>query len=723
MQSNLSALREETLAVMAAAMGCVGYVGYTLITATPLRSGATDVMRWSVLSVVLVAIATWALRVRAPHAAALVCVGGNLGATALLLYATENSALGVLFVLPILFSSLLLKRNMLIGAAVGAIVLLSIVPGAAEEGRSLRTIIMLIVMLVTVLAFIAARNTQTTLDWLSHAYQRAMENEQMLREQIVENLRVNKRLDELATQFERANQLLAFERNSAEDARQLKQQFAQTISHELRTPLNLVVAFADLMLQSPELYEAQLPPRYARDLAIIHRNALHLQSLVNDVLDLARIEAAQMALAIERVHPSAIVAEAERTMRSLVEAHGLRLETRMADDLPEIQVDPTRVRQVLINLLSNAVRFTPNGGIAIDLRHDAHADEVVFSITDTGVGIAPQDIGRLFQEFQQIDGSMRRKQGGTGLGLVISKHFVEMHDGRIWVDSAVGVGSRFSFVLPVRRGGAASAAVEVFGEPLPEAQDRRVVLLVTRSAVSADLISRRAPQFRVIHAADEEDVMRILPVAQPQVIVLDSALYVNDAEALRALARRWNLERAVLVSSPFPGEDAVRRQVGGERYLVKPITRDLLAEALRRTAPDARTVMIVDDDHDYVQLLRRMLESLSAGQRICYAHSGAEALAMLQDVRPDVLLLDLQLPDMNGGEIIANLRGRSLHEHVPVIVISAVDGSVTSIKEDPLVIVKPGSFTSRDVLAVMTSAMDIADHAAPEARMRGGAAA
>lgn len=711
-RANLDALHEETLTVIAVAMGVIAYGGFALMVSTPLRNTATDGARLASVLAGGVAMLTFYLRRRHASLAAIVCVAGTFGAVALFTRATAQPALGGLFVLPIMFSSVLLRRRLVVVIAVLAGLFVLASAGRADATAAM---LLLIITLVTITSLVSARNILITLAWLSHAYQRATENERLLRDQSVEMKRVMKRLDELATRLERANQQLAFERNASEEARRLKQQFAQTISHELRTPLNLVVAFSELMAQSPELYDAPLPPRYMRDLSIVQRNAAHLQSLVNDVLDLARIEAAHMALVVERVQPEAIIGEAERTIRSLVEAQHLSLHVDIAPGLPAIMADTTRVRQVLINLLSNAVRFTQRGGVTLRAWHDAVANEIVFAVSDTGVGIPAADLGRLFQEFQQLDGSTRRKHGGTGLGLVISKRFVDMHGGRIWVESEQGVGSTFSFALPVSRAVDVPQSPflgEVDGAQLPEAPGRRVMLLVTPSAISANLIARRIPQARVVIAPDLDRAQELARTLQPHVVVIDSEVRPFDKDMLRALMREWQLERAVFVSCPLPGEDALRQDLGIERYLVKPITRDALADALRRAAPDARHVMVVDDDHDFVQLLRRMLDSMAAGYRITYAHSGAEALAMLADARPDVLLLDLQLPDMTGADVIERMRHDPALQHVPVIVISAVDASATIVSEAPVIAVKPAPFTARDVLAWLGGAIDVADHAA-----------
>ncbi len=297
----------------------------------------------------------------------------------------------------------------------------------------------------------ASRNLQTTFSWMSRAYDAATRQEALVRDASAELKRAFKALDEATVRLDRANVALTHERNQADEARRIKQQFAQTISHELRTPLNLVMSFTDLMMQTPELYGEPLPPSYLRDLTVVQRNAQHLHKLVNDVLELSQIEAAQMGMVLEQTQPEQLTLESINMVRGLAEAQRLSLSAEIEGDLPQVWVDATRIRQVLINFLNNAIKFTERGGVTVRVRHDAPQHQIVFAVHDTGPGIAAQDVPRLFQEFGQLD-STRRKHAGTGLGLVISKRFVQMHEGQIWVESVPGAGS-YVFLQPAHKSG------------------------------------------------------------------------------------------------------------------------------------------------------------------------------------------------------------------------------------------------------------------------------
>ena len=218
-------------------------------------------------------------------------------------------------------------------------------------------------------------------------------------------------------------------------------------SHELRTPLNMIIAYAELITQSPHLYSRRLPSTLLADMNVILRNSQHLSRLVDDVLDLSQIETGRMALSKEWTTITEIIDAATEAVSPLFQTKGLQLEVETADDLPDIYCDKTRIRQVLINLLSNAGRFTEQGGVKVR----AWLDDTQFmlSVADTGPGIGTEDQQRLFEPFQQLDASIRRKHGGSGLGLNISKHFIEMHEGRIWLESALGVGTTFTVSLPL----------------------------------------------------------------------------------------------------------------------------------------------------------------------------------------------------------------------------------------------------------------------------------
>lgn len=233
----------------------------------------------------------------------------------------------------------------------------------------------------------------------------------------------------------------------AEEASQAKAEFVANVSHELRTPLNMIIGFTEIIARSPQVYGSRLPAALQTDIAAIRRSSQHLVNLVNDVLDLSQVEAGRMALSRTWVGLSEVIEAAIGAVKPLFDSKGLYLRAETPADLPQVFCDGTRIRQVIINLLSNAGRFTERGGVVVVCRR---ADgQITISVTDTGPGIPEQDQQRLFEPFQQLDASIRRRYGGSGLGLTISKQFVEMHGGKMWLASQVGRGTTISFSLPL----------------------------------------------------------------------------------------------------------------------------------------------------------------------------------------------------------------------------------------------------------------------------------
>ena len=423
LRENLVSLRSESLKIVALFSGLGGYV-WLIVLLWPQVGGLAHALAWAgSIALVGSAMLSYLMRDRHLHSAVHLLVWGTLIAIGCGVLGYHSLEATYLFILPILLAGVLLGQvTMVLGTA--AAFLFTFTVGTRRMGLPWHStdvaLPLVTIVLSTVASWLSTRNLYTALDWVWSGYEQARQNEEVARDRRAELRRALKALDEATYRLERANYMLALVRDQAEEARRLKQQFAQTISHELRTPLNLIVGFTEAMIQSPEYYGSQLPATYVRDLSIVYRNANHLQSLINDVLDLSRIEAAQMSLLPEETDPARLIQDAVETARGLVEARGLTLHTKVQDGLPTLWVDPVRIRQVLLNLLNNAARFTERGGVTVS----AHRQEemVVLSVSDTGVGIAEEDLPRIFREFQQLDGTTRRRHKGAGLGLAISQN-------------------------------------------------------------------------------------------------------------------------------------------------------------------------------------------------------------------------------------------------------------------------------------------------------------
>jgi signal transduction histidine kinase/DNA-binding response OmpR family regulator len=496
----------------------------------------------------------------------------------------------------------------------------------------------------------------------------------------------------------------------AEEARQAKTEFVANVSHELRTPLNMIIGFSDMIARSPHVYGGRLPTSLLTDITAIRRNAEHLSALVNDVLDLSQVEAGRMALSRDWVDLGPLINEALGVVHPLFESRGLYLHPEVEAGLPSVFCDETRVRQIVINLLGNAGRFTERGGVII--RCQQQNQEVVISVADTGPGIALKDQQRIFEPFQQADVATRRRQGGSGLGLTISKQFVEMHGGRMWLESEPGSGTTISFTLPltqppvralkgeqgIRR---ALVADDEVGYRLRTRPSRVSAAPITARLVIVDpeqtlqrLLSRYLPDVEVDTAADLERAVVALQRSPAQ------ALVINDSSV-------GSLPATVVGGLPFgtpaiscwlPGEHDAAKRLGVVAYLIKPLALDKLLAALANLGRPIKTVLIVDDEEDELHLFARMLESQKGKYSILRVTSGQRALNMLRNRKPDIMLLDLSMPAMSGFQVLEEKARDASIAEIPVIVISSRDPAGEPILSNTLTVTQAPGISQRSLV-------------------------
>jgi len=476
----------------------------------------------------------------------------------------------------------------------------------------------------------------------------------------------------------------------------------------------MIIGFAELILEAPESYGRNVPRALLADLAVIYRNSRHLSSLVEDVLDLSQIEAAQMALTKERVVLYELVEAAAIAVQPLYESKGLYLEIEI-EDLPPVFCDPTRVRQVLLNLLSNAGRFTQSGGVR--LRGWREGSDITVSVTDTGSGIAEEDLGRLFKPFQQLDASLRRHHGGTGLGLSISKAFIEQHGGRMWVDSEMGIGTTFFFQLPIDPPVPLQpSAMRWFNPYCPyEARVERSHAPVTipppRFVVLESGCALRRLLARYLDGIETVSVSSLEAAVEELTTAPALALLVNDATGKETLSRLGETVRlpfgipAIVCSIPDVNEAA--DLLGVSQYLVKPVSRDDLLAALSRLSPKPKSVLIVDDEPDALRLFRRMLASTECEYRVLYATNGRQALDILHDERAGAILLDLIMPEMDGFEMLARKNEDPTLCAIPVVAISARDPAGYPIVSNALSVTCRGGLSVSHLLGCIQAITQI----------------
>lgn len=524
--------------------------------------------------------------------------------------------------------------------------------------------------------------------------------------QAQEDLRLaNSELARLSTRLKALEQI-------AEEARQATTEFVANVSHELRTPLNMIIGYADMISRSPKVYGGRLPSSLLTDIVAILRNAQHLSNLVNDVLDLSQVESGRMAIRREWASLPEAINEAVTAVQGLFDTKGLYLRAEIEPGLPLIYMDETRVRQVLINLMSNAGRFTDEGGVT--LRCNVVHDQVVVCIADTGLGIARKDQERIFEPFQQADTSIRRRMGGSGLGLTISKQFIEMHGGKMWLESEPGEGTLFYFSLPLERP--------------PQALETEPGHSLLRAIIPDDEIGYRlrsrpslAPPLsnteRYVIVDPEQTLQRLLtrylPNASietlPDVPAAMEALNHSPAQAFILNApRSIMLQPGMLSNLPYgtpaitcwlPGKRDAASRLGALDYLIKPISREKLLAALENLVGDGNTVLVVDDEEDELHLFARYLEASGRAYSILQVTNGQRALAMLRSRRPDVILLDLTMPGMDGFQVLEEKQRDPLIRDIPVIVVSSRDPAGDPILSDTFTVTQSGGISQRNLIA------------------------
>jgi len=446
------------------------------------------------------------------------------------------------------------------------------------------------------------------------------------------------------------------------EADRAKSEFVSTVSHELRTPLTSIKGYTDLLIAGAvgEINEQQ-----KRFLNIIKSNADRLTALINDLLDISRIETGRIQLNMEPLRMEEIVLEVVNSLRRQIEEKGLTLELDIPPGLREVYGDRDRLTQVLTNLVSNAYHYTPSGSIRISL---SQVEDVLrVDVADTGIGISPEDQKRIFDRFFRADHPVVRESRGTGLGLSIVKMFVEMHGGRIWVESEPGKGSTFTFILPTT-----PEALPISPEELPISARVKTILVVDDERDIVDLLRHQLEPYgyRVISTGLGKEVVPLAEKEHPDLITLDILLPDQDGfEVLRELkANPATKDIPVIVLSVVPDAESGLR-LGAIDYIVKPIDEDRLLSSVQGILARKGRVLVAEDDADTAELLQRLLGR--EGFEVLWATNGYEALAIARREQPELILMDLRMPGMDGYEAITRLKQDEATQDIPVIAMSA----------------------------------------------------
>jgi len=489
----------------------------------------------------------------------------------------------------------------------------------------------------------------------------------------------------------------------AEETRRLKAQFAANISHELRTPINLIVGFTEMILSGSGSYDEALPSAYWKDMNTICRNAEQLQKLINDVLDISRIETGQMVVVKENTDVRSVLNEAADLVRETLQDKGLEFMVQIPNQLPSIWIDRVRVRQIILSLLENAIRFTDRGHITLQtFVKDA---ELIISITDTGIGIPPQELEPIFEGLRQLEGSLSRSRNGSGLGLTLSRQFAELHGGRLWAESQgkTGQGSTFWLALPLESRPALMSTYPKADSQISHMGVRQFVLLDNDPAV-AQLFHRHAQKHRVISVQDIDELDDLLKVSYPSAFVLDS----SDTDAYETVAKMSGERDIPVIRCPMPSGQRLMHSIGISDYLPKPISRESLEGLLHKLTVPIKTILIVDDNQDLVRLYSGILQTIATNYEVLTAYSGLEALEIMRQSPPDLVIIDQLMSDISGTEVIKQMKTTPSLRDVPIFLASAYDISdpIARMVRGEIYLSRPQGFEAVELVHCVEALVD-----------------
>jgi signal transduction histidine kinase/DNA-binding response OmpR family regulator len=467
----------------------------------------------------------------------------------------------------------------------------------------------------------------------------------------------------LALQDVRSYELTRHALDEMRKADQLKSQFLANMSHELRTPLNSIIGFSRVIIKG---IDGPITETQEHDLNAIYNAGQHLLGLINNILDFSKIESGKMELSISELDLGEVIKDVIATAMGLVEDRPIELLMDVPDNLPHVQADNIRTRQILLNLLSNAAKFTEEGQIGIKVRAESVGDreEIQVTVFDTGSGIALEDHDKLFEPFSQIDVLRDMQMGGTGLGLSISKHLVELQGGRIWVDSIPGSGSSFTFTIPLREG--AMPSVGVLTTPL--------VLRITPNKRLVDAEKRffQSAGFRYHHAEGLEQAFEAAQKSEPQVVLVDPSLARGDGwKTILSLKNSPQTKHLPIHAFSLDAELVKGFDLGVGDFATKPVDRDKIEAGVKHLLPEASddlTALLIDDSEVDLRISHEALRQVFEGE-IRTATSGFEGLVLARQWPPELVVLDLFMPNADGFRMLEALRVDERTRRTPIIIL------------------------------------------------------
>ncbi|MFH0299729.1 response regulator [Bradyrhizobium sp. 31Argb] len=498
---------------------------------------------------------------------------------------------------------------------------------------------------------------------------------------------------------------------ASEQATRAKSDFVASMSHELRTPLNAIIGYSEMLLE-----DAQGAGRESEtaDLRKIQDAGKHLLGLIDNILDLSKIEAGKMTLYLEAFELRPMIDGVAATVIPLAKKTGNALMVNCADEVGTIHSDLTKVRQILFNLLSNACKFTRNGTITLTALRDTTdaGDGIEFQVRDTGIGMTPDQQAKVFEAFTQADESTNRAYGGTGLGLAITKSFCLLLGGDVTLTSEAGKGTTFVVRLPAVTRAAPDTATPTLEKRSPglqvaEPEHAPIVLVVDDDPNARELLCRHLQRggYAVRTAANGEEAMQLARTLKPDVVTLDVLMPQMDGWAvLSAMKEDAALAEIPVIMVTIVDNQSIGFSLGAADYLIKPINRDQLVRAVEKCCPrgEPRHVLIVEDDAPTSELMGRALREIDC--MVTQAENGRVGLERLNEASPDAILLDLMMPEMDGFEFVARLRAESRWRRIPVIVVTAkalTAEDLARLNGQVQHLVHKGEFSGKAVLAAL----------------------
>ena len=543
-------------------------------------------------------------------------------------------------------------------------------------------------------------------------------------EQTVNSIAVSVRLALDIARRKQAEEATQKARTAAENANRAKSTFLANMSHELRTPMNAILGYSEMLMEEAEDIGQD---DFVSDLKKINQAGNHLLSLINDVLDLSKIESGKMEAFAEDFDVGALIDHVVGTVQPLMSKNNNQLKIERGEQLGHAHQDLTKLRQSMMNLLSNAAKFTHEGTITLraDRKLQADGEWLTFSVTDTGIGIPADKLEHVFEEFSQADNSTTRDYGGTGLGLPISRRFCQMLGGDLTVRSNAGEGSVFTMQIPVRLPGTDTGTPVETAPVMTDAELEamrisgagRTVLVIDDDPEALDIVERflRKDGFEVVTAGSGEEGLRLAHKLQPTAITLDVMMPDMDGwSVLRALKADPVLQNVPVVMLTMVDDKSKGYSLGATDYLTKPVDRSQLHNALTRfcTPGEPCSVLLVEDDVATREIMVRTLEE--ADWLVSEAGNGREALDQLTREKPLVILLDLMMPVMDGFDFLIEMRANAQWQDIPVIVLTAKDLT----EEDRRIlsgrveqIVEKGACPHEQVVNLIRKAIDHTPHA------------